>query len=331
MYNFEQRYCHVRTYRKCAVGLVEGGPSTNIWMNGHKLSEELFPKDRLLKSLSVSIQDAEASKPDDHKHILNALVGRKGFFMKFKPRKHHQKYIDLNNAVRGVFASTYRGIQIAYDDGKKGNWNATLHAMKHSVTKYMELTYLNDFKADVVADIFHYLPIALEQLGIDGCPHGKVAMDAFLDWLENTSTNLKELRIYRTCIGEEFGGKECSERLARFLARKDCKIEHICLQNTDLVGSRNVHTWIECLEKNQSLKRKLHVVSFEGMGWHVKNVGVSELPNTSIDVPADGVKGKIYWDGKTFPDATLPIEQEKALEKTLSKNAGGFNVFRTHC
>ena len=60
-------------------------------------------------------------------------------------------------------------------------------------------------------------------------------------------------------------------------------------------------------------------VWFEGMADYVKNVGESELPNTSIDVPNDNVKGKIYWDGTTFPNATLSKAKLEALQKKLSK------------
>ena len=33
----------------------------------------------------------------------------------------------------------------------------------------------------------------------------------------------------------------------------------------------------------------------------------------------DETKGKIYWDGTTFPDATLSKEQEEALKEIVSK------------
>lgn len=44
----------------------------------------------------------------------------------------------------------------------------------------------------------------------------------------------------------------------------------------------------------------------------VKNVGESEKPYTCIDLPD---RGKIYWDGTTFPDATLSFEQKKAIKE----------------
>ncbi|GFH44502.1 hypothetical protein CTEN210_00976 [Chaetoceros tenuissimus] len=267
-----------KTMQKSAVGLVDGQP-TNI-SYGYYESLNHFPKERFFKSLSISIQDTKASRDDDRKHILNALVGRRGDDMELEPLKDHENYETINNAVRGAMTCLHFA---ASDDRKNGYWDEILHAMKHSLTQSsIEFhNYLDGFKAEDVVDLFHNLPIGLEQHRISNCPHGRVAMDAFLDWLENTLTNLKKLYIFGTCIGGEVGGKECGERLARFLARDVCKIDGLILHETDLVGSRNVDTWIECLEKNQSLK----YVKFRGMVNFVKYVGESELPNTSINVP----------------------------------------------
>ena len=129
-------------------------------------------------------------------------------------------------------------------------------------------------------------------------------IEALLDWFENTSTNLKKFIINLTCIGEEVGGKKCGERLARILTRHDCKFEVIRLNFTDLVGSRNSNTWIECLEKNQSLNN----LSFRGMSISIENIEESDQPFTSIHVPNGFAKDKIYWDGTTFPDARLAKE-----------------------
>ena len=305
-----------QTIEKSAVGLVDGGPTN--WDNRYEESLTHFPKERLFKSFSAKIQDATASREDDRKNILNALIGRSEND-ESEPPKTHEKYEDLNKAVRGVFASTKAGLILASNDENKGYWNDTLNAMKHSVTKSMtNIRYLDEFKADDVADVLHHLPSGLEKLEIRECTHGRVAMDALLDWLENSSTNLKRLGIWETCIGGEVGGKECGERLARFLARDDCKIESLDLNYTDLVGSRNVDTWIECLErKNQSLKN----VKFFGMVIYVEVVRESEKPNTSIDPPPSSfAKGKIYWDGTTFPDGTLSKEQEEALKGSAAKS-----------
>lgn len=114
--------------------------------------------------------------------------------------------------------------------------------------------------------------------------------------------------MLETFIGGEVGGKECGERLARFLARDDCKIEEIELYLTDFVVSRNVKTWIECLEKNKSLEKVIH----GGSASFVERVRKSEKPNSSIDAP----------DGTTFPDATLSIEQKEALKEKVSRIGG---------
>ena len=250
LYTYHEYVVHDEwnTLEKSAVRLIEGGP-TNRW-NGYYESVKYFPKERLLKSLSASIKDGIAELDDDRKYILNSLVGRSGDDLKLEPFDDHEKYELLNIAVRGVFVSTQAGLTFAYHDENKDNWNDTLYTMKHSVTKSMYFYNLAELKAEDVADVFRHLPIGLERLKIIECPHGRIAIDALLDWLENPSTNLKDLEIWNTCVGGEVDGKECGDRLAKFLARDDCKIEHICLCNTDLIGTRNVYTWIECLKRN---------------------------------------------------------------------------------
>ena len=135
---------------------------------------------------------------------------------------------------RGSFASTMSGIKLACNHASEKYWNAILYAMKHSVKKSMKVVdYRCDFKAEYFSDIFHHLPIGLQEIHVRACPHERVAIEALLDWFENTSTNLKKSIIYLTCIGE---------RLARILARHDCRIEVICLDFTYLVGI-SIHGW----------------------------------------------------------------------------------------
>ena len=55
------------------------------------------------------------------------------------------------------------------------------------------------------------------------------------------------------------------------------------------------------------------------MSISIENVEESDQPFTSIHVPNEFAKGKIYWDGTTFPDATLVKEQESTLKVALSE------------
>ncbi|GFH44499.1 predicted protein [Chaetoceros tenuissimus] len=115
----------------------------------------------------------------------------------------------------------------------------------------MHIGFMNFGQHDTVR-MFHEnsLPTGSLCLGIITYPYGREVMDSVLDWLENTSP--PNLGMAGTCIGWEIGGKECGERLARFLAREDCNINMLLLSDTDLIGSRNVGTWIECVKRSCS-------------------------------------------------------------------------------
>ena len=294
---------------RLAVGLVDGGVS-----NDAPGREDHFPMERILKSVQVQIEKANASMKEDERNIKNAIVGIHSN-ENTEPPETHENFDKLNRAVRGAFASSNPCIVGAYKNGAE-IWDKVLSAIYNGMTKSMTLdfarTKLSDLSAKACADLFRHLPKGLEELNIGDCPFQRIAIDALLDWLENPETNLKKLHIRSTCIGGSSDGKDCGIRLANILARDDCQLEGIALSQTDLIGSRNVNVWVHSLHQNQSLNEYFNV--------EVMNSLVQQVEETNIIVSMDppknrwgvGAVGKIHWDGSTFPDATLTeIEMEQ--------------------
>lgn len=315
-----------------AVGLIPNDGCTKDSISLETaVRQSNFPIDRLLNALHVSIQNAEASRNEDRKHILNTLVDRKMADLELEPFDEHENYEKLNNVIRGAIASTEAGIVAAHDANSTEYWDVALKAMRYSSTTKMKIDksrfspivlggetyddiFSQQFPSKDVVSFFQNLPIVLEKLEIEEYPLERVAMDALLDWLENSSKSFKHLSMRCICIGGTAGGKECGERLAKFLAREDCKLESIQLNSTDLFGSRNVNTWVECLKKS---KTSAVVVVLGLSNKFVEDMAKwSVEPKTSISHPDSNIKGSIFWDGTTFPDAILSESQKERIDKT---------------
>jgi len=138
-------------------------------------------------------------------------------------------------------------------------------------------------------------------------------MDAMIDWIEKKSTNLKSLKILYTCVcGRNVDeGRDVGIRLAKTLAANST-IESLKLIETDLMGSRNVDEWSKAFDKMTSLKKLV----CRGMGPLIEYVDESTLDdmNSTVRHPYDK-RQRIYWNDKTFPDATMKEEVIKKLNE----------------
>ena len=286
------------------MGLVEGGATTDY--DEYNDRQKFFPRERLLPFLTVSIENATASRDKDRENILNSL---------------DRTYVEINDAIRGAVFSSQATLNLIYETGKT-NWNSALSALKKSTVKKFEFysREMLQLSKEALAQVFHHLPRGLEELSIRECPHGRVAMDALLDWLENESTNLKKL-----FIGGEVGGEECGERLAKFLARDDCKIEYITLYQTNLIGPRNFNIWIECLEKNQSLwlpcKKGLQEKASTFEGIFTNKEPVLERTAKTQRKEAETVDDEVQMiEEKVLEESTAKTQQEEAQPRNNKVN-----------
>lgn len=307
--------------QKLAVGIVQSGAPNEVAMET-ELREEHFPTDRIFDGLNVSIEDAEASREEDKRHILNAIVGRKGQDLNKDPLIEHERYNELNRAVRGAFASTIPAIIGAYKADSVEKWNKTLLSMKFGPAKVMRLNFndygvfgqdnanMNEYDA---AEMIRHLPVGLNHIVIEHCPYGPEFYNAFFDWVE-TATDLKDLRIYFSCVGTERGGYEMGKRLANILKKESCQINSLRLHCSDLLGSRNADEWIEALSKNTSLRDTFDVYGMYNVRDQVKDETYNE---ETMDYKAPSTFGRIFYQNGTFPDATLTKEQEMKIRSLI--------------
>lgn len=90
-----------------AVLLSDGLVKSDIMDTWFKQAREsMFPIDLVKKGMTASILDAQASEESDRRHILNAIVQRKGEDLELPPLLDTQKeYTRMNNRLRATFAA----------------------------------------------------------------------------------------------------------------------------------------------------------------------------------------------------------------------------------
>ena len=256
---------HEHTYEgenRKAVGIVPGGAPCDLDASVTS-RERPFPPDLILKGIITRIQTADASMEDDKRHILNFISGNKN--LDATPPKEHEKYEELNDAVRGAFASNIAVLQ-SVCGGRNGEWKRVLRAMSKSIKKdKMVFSFeagWDDLSAKKAVEMINHLPLSIEKLVIAGGPSGSPFMKAVIDWIEK-STNLKSLHIRDTFVGAGMKkgfvggrnkGQDAGIRLAKTLAEKNT-IEYLHLDGTDLMGSRNEDEWSKAFRKMTSLKK----------------------------------------------------------------------------
>ena len=141
--------------------------------------------------------------------------------------KHHkheeegEKYVNMKEPI-AVLQSAYGG----GDD----EWQRILTAMSKGINKEKnEMAFnfeagsaWNDLSAERAVEIINHLPPSLEELWIWHAPYGSLFMDAVIDLIE-TSTNLKDLTIYGTCVCGRYvdEGRDAGIKLAKTLAAKN--------------------------------------------------------------------------------------------------------------
>jgi len=329
-----------------AVGIVAGGAPCDVGTSYTARRERYFPMDRILKGLDTTIQTANASKEQDKRHILNYISDNVND-LDAEPPEEHYKYEALNDAVRGAFASSIAVLQSAYlgDD----DWQRILTAMSKSIKKdKREFDFRagrgwDDLSAERAVEMINHLPPSIEGLRIRSAPYGSPFMDAVIDWIEK-SNNLKTLHIHTTCVGGRNGGRDTGIRLAKTLTAKNT-IKSLKLFKTDM-GSRNVDDWSKAFDKMTSLKElycvgiKYDINSVDGssldektstafdemtsLKWlscvelrdYIKNVDESTFDDKTSTVPDPfDSRQRIYWNDKTFPDASMKEEDVHKLRE----------------
>ena len=95
----------------------------------------------MLRFLTVSIQNAVASRDEDSQHILNSLVSRKGTNLDLEPLQIHDNHDKLNYALRGAVFSSQATLNLVCKTRNKRYWNSVLSAFAKSNGKKCEISW----------------------------------------------------------------------------------------------------------------------------------------------------------------------------------------------
>jgi len=305
-----------------ALGIIFGGAPSDQGSTEYTTARQCsFPFDLIMKSLRIRVEDAEASKESDRIHILNSIIGKLEGGINDPPPKDHERYIALNNALRGTFASSPETLIAAL---KKGDmeWKEILTVLsKVTVKGTMKFDFnpCGDWRelnlAQATRLILH-LPLTIEGLTIEKAPFGIEFMKILIQQIK-TFTNLKSLRISHTLVGGMNEGRDSGLHLAEAIA-SNSKIEKLNLYKTDLIGVRNVALWADVLAKNKVLKS----LKCSGMDEELKKIDSAAWPAYEHSTHNNSnYNGQIvYCACGIFPDAMLTDEGYKVLAKGIALN-----------
>jgi len=89
-----------------AIGIISGGATIDAGYIPSITAREIsFPLDILTKSLSITVEEAEATTDSDRVQILNTITGKSGSKVKNTPPESHEQYNAVNNVLRKKFSS----------------------------------------------------------------------------------------------------------------------------------------------------------------------------------------------------------------------------------
>merc|ERR1712008_154689 len=230
------------------------GQST--WGNHYCITarEKHFPYDVISKALNISVENAEASVNDDRVHILNSIIGKSTADINDPPPKTHEKYTELNDALKSIFAASQASLRGAVYDTDE-IWMEMLVALSKGTKKdEMYFNFGDEFReltATRATQLMSHLPLTIKRLIIVDAEYGSEFMEALIEQVGKFK-NLEKLGIFNTKVGDEKGGQEAGVRLAKVLAT-NTTIKSLELYDTDLIGSDNVVEWGDALIKNTTL------------------------------------------------------------------------------
>jgi len=252
----KERFCKEEVRQ--ALGIISGGATIDNENSDRIIAREsCFPYELIKKAISIKVEDAMGSVDEDRIRILNSIVGNSVWNSNGQPATSHKKYIEVNNTLRAIFASSTASIQGAAKEGGE-EWKKMLDAIAKGT---MRDNMVFDFDPDGIwgrltavqaTELVAHLPLTIELLRIDNAQYSIEFMDAMIDRLK-IFHNLHTLRIHDTLVCGKEGGKEAGLRLADVLAT-NITITELRLFGTDLIGTENVEQWGDALMKNTALR-----------------------------------------------------------------------------
>lgn len=190
-----------------AAGVTDGLAENDGGNFGRmKQRESPFPLELSQKSLQLAIEDAKASEDDDRKHILNAMIGRKGDDLDAPPPKSHDNYRALNTMIRAKFAAA--ALRKAYNSSSVTATVAPfLAALKAGRMRELHLVLegCEGFDKGAAAALAQSMPSGLEVLSLRLAPHATTFLTSGGFELIKAGT-LASLNILANAISVECAG-----------------------------------------------------------------------------------------------------------------------------
>ena len=247
--------CLEKEEEREAVSIILGGANSDYNNFSTTVArQKAFSFHVIQKSLTIQVENAEASVEDDKIHILNSIVGNTGTALNDTPPKCHEKYVELNDALRGTFASTEPVLEHAAK-GDDETWMKIMKALSKATTRGMKfdfsIPWLRNLTAAQSTTLVCHLPLTIEKLDIYKARLRVEFMDAIIERIKQVP-NLKDLSLWCTHIGDDHEGQVAGLRLAEIL-KSNTTIEIVDLRYTNLIGSETVTQWGDALLENTSL------------------------------------------------------------------------------
>jgi len=237
---------------RAAIGLISGGATADYGLTGHIAAREKeFPFDLIAKSLSIKVQEAEATEKADRTHILNCIAGTG---LTDNPPEQHIQYEAVNDALRATFVSSVPSLQAALSKGDEV-WSLTLDAMAKGTNPLkMEFDFEDDgwkgMTAEKAVGLIDHLPHTTTRLWINDADFGVEFVESVVNHIRATS-KLDDLTLFDTVAGGD-DGRKAGARLADAIA-SNTTLTELELWRTDLLVAENVEEWAAALMKNSTL------------------------------------------------------------------------------
>ena len=223
-----------------AVGIVNGGATSDKNNLVASQRESHFPFELITKSLNLEVEKAKASYESDRIHILNAIVhGEKCEDFDALPPEDCVAYENLNNSVRGAFASSQGILKHTISQHNTEVWPQLVNCLSKSSTEDgmkfyfdmgLDIGWDDMLPSQAVALISH-LPIEighllissasrfgssfavalgkwmkksgnLKRIDLELCPFDDMGVMALLDGIKNCK-NLEIVRFFRNELDEK--------------------------------------------------------------------------------------------------------------------------------
>ena len=177
--------------------------------------EQGFPIEVVREALKkISVVNAEASKKEDKKHILNSIAGREGSGLDLEPLATHPQYDEVDQTLKSIFAEA--AIRKAAAEGESLT-EFTKALREGTARKALRFTFsgLKNFSAEDMNAVAEGLPEKLESLtaAFEGCKQlaDVSALGAGLEKLvalTSLELNFSRCNQLRAGLQREFSSKD---------------------------------------------------------------------------------------------------------------------------